>query len=235
MNRIRRVNREWMNSQRQRSTIGVIAGRNIALSPMTTTSTNVSIGLNPSPEEPTTSPSTTTNGSIDQSSISMRTNRSSNESLLLTPQINGMNGNIVELQQQKIRELEATIEEINRERYCIVLSSGAQGKNHTRTAKKISMTTQDQINQQAVSCFLRELIWSSQKILPKNWTKYRDDSNSLCQLILRKISTPRGVDRKTYWEGMLLGITNDKFCSLRSNFKQDLFEQFKGKIEHYNC
>jgi hypothetical protein len=146
-----------------------------------------------------------------------------------------MNGNIVELQQQKIRELEATIEEINRERYCTVPSSGARGKNHTQTAKKISMTTQDQINQQAVSCFLRESIWSLQKILPKNWTKYRDDSNSLCQLILRKISTPRGVDRKTYWEGMLLGITNDKFCSLRSNFKQDLFEQFKGKIEHYNC
>ncbi len=97
------------------------------------------------------------------------------------------------------------------------------------------MMTQDQINQQAVSCFLRELIWSLQKILPKNWTKYRDDSNSLCQLILWKISMPRGVDRKTYWEGMLLGITNDKFCLLISNFKQDLFEQFKGKIERYNC
>jgi hypothetical protein len=60
---------------------------------------------------------------------------------LLTPQINGMNGNIVELQQQKIRELEATIEEINPERYCTVPSSGAQGKNHMQTAKKISMTT----------------------------------------------------------------------------------------------
>ncbi len=136
MNRIRRVDREWLNSQRQCSTIRVVAGRNIALSPMTTTSSNVLIGLNPSPEEPTTSPSTTTNGSIDQSSISTQTNRSSNKSLLLTPKINGMNGNIVELQQQKIRELEATIEENNRERYYTVPSSGAQGKNHTRTAKK---------------------------------------------------------------------------------------------------
>ena len=136
MNRIRRVDREWLNSRRQCLTIGVVAGRNIALSPMTTTSSNVSIGLNPSPEEPTTSPSTRMNGSIDQSSISTRTNRSSNESLLLTPQINRMNGNIVELQQQKIKELEATIEEINHERYCTVPSSGAQGKNHMQTAKK---------------------------------------------------------------------------------------------------
>ena len=141
----------------------------------------------------------------------------------------------VVLQQQKIREVEATIEEINHERYCNVLSSGAQGKNHMQTAKKLTMTTENQINQQLVSCFLCQSIWSLQKILPKNWTKYRDDSNSLCQLILCKISTPHGVDQKTYWESMLLGITNDKFCSPRSNFKQDLFEQFQVKIERHNC
>jgi hypothetical protein len=29
---------------------------------------------------------------------------------------------------------------------------------------------------------------------------------------------------------MLLGITNDKYCSLRSNFKQKMFEQFQGKL-----
>jgi hypothetical protein len=31
-------------------------------------------------------------------------------------------------------------------------------------------------------------------------------------------------------EAMILGITNNKFCSLRTNFKQDLFEQFQGKF-----
>ncbi len=38
------------------------------------------------------------------------------------------------------------------------------------------------------------------------------------------------MDGKSYWEAMILGITNDKFCSLRGNFKQELFEQFQGKF-----
>jgi hypothetical protein len=38
------------------------------------------------------------------------------------------------------------------------------------------------------------------------------------------------VDGKSYWEVMILAITNDKFCSLRANFMQELFEQFQGKF-----
>jgi hypothetical protein len=37
------------------------------------------------------------------------------------------------------------------------------------------------------------------------------------------------VDGKSYWEAMILAITNNKFCSLRANFTQELFEQFQGK------
>ncbi len=48
--------------------------------------------------------------------------------------------------------------------------------------------------------------------------------------ILKKVALPVGVDGKSYWEIMILGITNDKFCSLRANFKQELFEQCKGKF-----
>jgi hypothetical protein len=53
---------------------------------------------------------------------------------------------------------------------------------------------------------------------------------SLCQMILKKVALSLGVDGKSYWEAMILGITNDKFCSLRANFKQELFEQFQGKF-----
>jgi hypothetical protein len=49
-------------------------------------------------------------------------------------------------------------------------------------------------------------------------------------MILNKVAVPVGVDSKSYWEAMLLGITNDKYCSLRSNFKQEMFEQFQGKL-----
>jgi hypothetical protein len=32
---------------------------------------------------------------------------------------------------------------------------------------------------------------------------------------------------------MILAITNNKFCSLRANFMQELFEQFQGKFIQY--
>jgi hypothetical protein len=67
-------------------------------------------------------------------------------------------------------------------------------------------------------------------MLPKSWSKWRDDKRSLCQTILNKVAVPVGVDPKSYLEAMLLGITHAKYCSLRSNFKQEMFEQFQGKL-----
>ena len=67
-------------------------------------------------------------------------------------------------------------------------------------------------------------------MLPKSWSKRRDDKRSVCQMILKKVALPVGVDGKSYWEAMILAITNDKFCSLRANFMQELFEQFQGKF-----
>jgi hypothetical protein len=33
----------------------------------------------------------------------------------------------------------------------------------------------DQINQQTVSAYVREAIWPGNKMLPKNWSEWRDD------------------------------------------------------------
>ncbi len=99
-----------------------------------------------------------------------------------------------------------------------------------RTSKKVSMTATDHINQQAVASNVREAIWPGNKMLPKSWSKWRDDTRSLCQMILKNVALPLGVDGKSYWEAMILGITNNKFCSLRANFKQELFEKFQGKF-----
>jgi hypothetical protein len=49
-------------------------------------------------------------------------------------------------------------------------------------------------------------------------------------MILKKVVLPWGVDGKSYWEAMTLEITNNKFCSLRANFMQEMFEQFQGKF-----
>jgi hypothetical protein len=49
-------------------------------------------------------------------------------------------------------------------------------------------------------------------------------------MILKKVALPLAMDGKSYWEAIILGITNNKFYSLRANFKQELFEQFQGKF-----
>jgi hypothetical protein len=93
---------------------------------------------------------------------------------------------------------------------------------------KHTLSTQDQINQGVVAVFLRELMWPQTKMLPKNWTKWREVKNSFCQMILKKVSVPVGIEGRMYWDSMLLSMTNGKFCSLRSNFKQEISKQFQG-------
>jgi hypothetical protein len=90
------------------------------------------------------------------------------------------------------------------------------------------MTPTDHINQQAVASHIQDTIWPGNKMLQKSWSKWRDDKRSLCQMILKKVTLPLDVDGKLYWEAMIIGITNDKFCSLRANFKQEFFKQFQG-------
>ncbi len=69
----------------------------------------------------------------------------------------------------------------------------------------MSMTAADHINQQSVASYVREAIWPGNKMLPKSWSKCRDDVRSLCQMILKKVALPVGVDGKSYWEAMIQG------------------------------
>ncbi len=96
------------------------------------------------------------------------------------------------------------------------------------------MTATDQINHQAAALYLQEAIWPSNKILPTTWSTWWDNKNSLCQMILQKVFHTCGVDGKSCWESIILGFTNDKFCVLRANFKQELHEQFQGKFSRIN-
>ena len=137
---------------------------------------------------------------------------------------------IIEEQKQQIKELKEELAEFNHVGYRTLPANASRGKNVLRTSKKMSMTATDHINQQAVASYVREAIWPGNKMLPKSWSKWRDDKRSLCQMILKKVALPVGVDGKSYWEAMILAITNNKFCSLRANFMQELFEQFQGKF-----
>ncbi len=114
--------------------------------------------------------------------------------------------------------------------YITFSANASRGKNVLRSSKKVSMTPINKINQQAVATYVREVIWPGNKMLPKSWSKHRDDKRSLCRMILKKVALPLAVDGKSYWGAMILAITNDKFCSLRSNFMQELFEQFQDNF-----
>jgi hypothetical protein len=139
---------------------------------------------------------------------------------------------MVEAQQEKIRQLQQQLAEVNRAKYKSTSSNECRGKNFICISKKVSMTATDQINQQTVASYLREAVWPSNKMLPKKWSQWREERNSMCQMILRKVAIPVGVDKRSYWESMILGITNDKFCALRANFKQELFEQYQGEFRN---
>jgi hypothetical protein len=81
----------------------------------------------------------------------------------------------------------------------------AGGKIVLRSSKKLGMTPTDHINQQAVASHVRDAIWPGNKMLPKSWSKLRDDKRSLCQMILKQFAFLLGVDGKSYWEAMILG------------------------------
>jgi hypothetical protein len=131
--------------------------------------------------------------------------------------------------QQRIQALEAQIIEYNKSKYDKISTNRQRGKNILHKSKH-TLSTHDQINQGVVAAFLHESVWPQTKILPKNWTKWRDTKNSLSQMILKKVLVPVGIGGRMYWESMLLSMPNGKFCSLRSNFKQEIFEQFQGEI-----
>jgi hypothetical protein len=61
------------------------------------------------------------------------------------------------------------------------------------------MTPTDHINHQAVASYVREAICPGNKMLPKSWSKWRDDKRSLQQMILKKVALPVGVEGKSYW------------------------------------
>ena len=94
--------------------------------------------------------------------------------------------------------------------------------------KKTKMTPIDTWNAHVLSNFLCDSIWPTNKILPKKWTHWVNDNRSLSQKVIAKVTIRQGISPQEYWERMLVGMANEKFCALRSNIKQTLFLQYEG-------
>jgi hypothetical protein len=105
---------------------------------------------------------------------------------------------VIEEQKQKNKYLHEELAEFNCIQYRTLPANASRGKNVLQALKKVNSTPTDQINQQIVAANLREAIWPGNKTLPKNWSKWRDDIGSLCQMILKKVALSVGVDGKSY-------------------------------------
>ncbi len=104
---------------------------------------------------------------------------------------------MIEGQKPKIKHLQKKLAELNCVQYRTLPANASREKNVLQGLKKVSLIPMDQINQQTISAYVREAIWPGNKLLPKNWSKWRDDKRSLCQMILKKIALPVGVDGKS--------------------------------------
>ncbi len=75
---------------------------------------------------------------------------------------------INEEQKQQIRQLKEELAEFN----CVLCrtlpENASRGRNVLWSSKKVSMTPIDNINQQAVTTYVREAIWPGNKMLPKS-------------------------------------------------------------------
>ncbi len=98
---------------------------------------------------------------------------------------------------QRIQALKVQTIECNKSKYGKISIYGLRGKNMLQKSKH-TLSTQGLINQRVVAAFLRESVWPRTKLLPKNWTTWREDKNSLCQMILKKVSVPVGIDGRIY-------------------------------------
>ncbi len=82
---------------------------------------------------------------------------------------------IIEEQKQQIKQLQEELAEFNCVQYRTVQANASRGKNVLRSSKKMSMTPTYHINQQAVASYVSGAIWPGNKMLPKSWSKWRDD------------------------------------------------------------
>jgi hypothetical protein len=94
---------------------------------------------------------------------------------------------IIEEQKQQIEQLQEELAEFNHVQYRTLLANASRGKNVFRSSKKVSMTPREDTNQPAVASYVREAVMPRNKMLPKSWSKWRDDKQSLCQMILKKL------------------------------------------------
>jgi hypothetical protein len=156
----------------------------------------------------------------------LNTNKTTNISSIIESVSTINNNESIEGLQSQIEEYRRQIREFQDLRQSIVKVTG---KNCMRKIKPQLLTASDRINATEIGHWLRECLWPHVKIMPPKWHKWSEHPKSICQRILSVIGVPHGFTNEEYWSQIALSLANEKNCALRSNTKQAMFSQFKGK------
>jgi hypothetical protein len=103
----------------------------------------------------------------------------------------------------------------------------SRGKNQTR--RREDMKEADLLNINAINNFMRLKMHPLNKLKQKNWYKYSDNPRSLCQMLLRVTSPPSELTTQQFWEMEAAPAANDRWCTMASNYKEDMKRQLLGE------
>jgi len=103
---------------------------------------------------------------------------------------------LIQTLQQEVEVLKDQVEEFNN-LWNSVLKS--KGKNGVRKLKEKYLITNDKVNDNEISYFLRETIWPHVKMMPEKWHKWSNNSKSICQRIMSIVGLPSGFIPEDYW------------------------------------
>ena len=107
-------------------------------------------------------------------------------------------------------------------------SKKARGKNKARNKEKL--TPLDDQNRAQINNYIRQHVYPNYKILPPGWSVYNENPRSFCQHIMTRVKVPTGMTARDYWDHPIRALVNEKYTSLKANFKDDMKHQTWGKI-----
>ena len=108
-----------------------------------------------------------------------------------------------------------------------ITNKKSKGKNKTR--KKLDMSHADLLNCNAISTFMKDVMWRHHKFKLKNWNIFGENKRSLCQMIQGVMTIPRELTAQQFWEYDAAPAANDKWCAMASNYKEEVKKQFLSK------
>ena len=94
---------------------------------------------------------------------------------------------------------------------------------------------EDAANAMQISEHITTKLGRKIKLLPTGWHKYTEKANSFCQVIMKGLAIPDGIEKKGYWEESVLYLVNEKINAWKGNSQTKVKEHFMSKFYTDKC